>query len=154
MSLAEPTIAQQTAEGLEKVLTAVVPQLRRYTPEQAVVRPAPGKWSKKEILGHLVDSALNNHQRFVRAQQGPFEGPGYDQDFWVQSQGYQQADWQTLVHVWETLNRNIARIMRLIPADALQQTCRIGSNAPVTLGYIVEDYLVHLQHHLRQVQVI
>jgi hypothetical protein len=153
MNLAEHTIAQDTAKALEQVLTAAVPQLRLFTPEEAARQPAPGKWSKKEILGHLIDSALNNHQRFVRAQQGPLELPGYEQDFWVKAQGYQQANWEALIHVWETINRNLARVMQLIPAEALQQTCRIGNNTPVTLEYLVTDYLVHLQHHLRQLQV-
>jgi hypothetical protein len=153
MSLVNNTAAQDTAKAMEQVLTVVVPQLQQYTPEQAAERPAPGKWSKKEIIGHLIDSALNNHQRFIRAQQGPVEMPGYVQDFWVQSQGYQDADWQTLIHVWDTINRNLARIMQLIPAEALQQTCRIGNNEPVTLEHLVTDYLVHMKHHLRQLQV-
>lgn len=153
MSLLKNTSAQETAKALEQVLTTAVPQLQQYSSVQAAEKPAPGKWSKKEIVGHLIDSALNNHQRFVRAQQGPIEMPGYAQDFWVQSQGYQDADWETLIRVWDTINRNLARIMRLIPAEALQQTCRIGNNEPVTLEYLVTDYLVHMKHHLRQLQV-
>lgn len=153
MSLVENTAAQETAKALEQVLTVATPQLQQYSPATAAERPAPGKWSKKEIVGHLVDSALNNHQRFIRAQQGPIEMPGYAQEFWVQAQAYQDADWGTLIQVWETINRNLARVMQLIPADALQQTCRIGNNEPVTLEYLVTDYLVHMKHHLRQLQV-
>lgn len=153
MSLAENTAAQETAKGLEQVITIVIPQLQQFTAAEAAERPAPGKWSKKEIIGHLIDSALNNHQRFVRAQQGPVELPGYAQDFWVQAQGYQDADWETLILVWATINGNLARIMQLIPAEALQQTCRIGINEPVTLEYLVTDYLDHFKHHLRQLQV-
>ena len=153
MSLVEFTAAQETAKALEEVLTVVTPQLQQFSPATAAERPAPGKWSKKEILGHLVDSALNNHQRFIRAQQGPIEMPGYAQEFWVQAQAYQDADWEMLIHVWETINRNLARVMQLIPAEALQQTCRIGNNEPVTLEYLVTDYLVHMKHHLRQLQV-
>ena len=153
MSLAEYTAAQGTAKALEQVITVVAPQLQQFTPAQAAERPAPGKWSKKEIIGHLIDSALNNHQRFIRAQQGPIEMPGYAQNFWVEAQGYQDANWETLIHVWETINRNLARVMQLIPADALQQTCRIGNNEPVTLEFLVTDYLEHFKHHLRQLQV-
>jgi hypothetical protein len=153
MSLAEYTAAQETAKGLEQVIMIVTPQLQRYTPAEAAERPAPGKWSKKEILGHLIDSALNNHQRFIRAQQGPVEMPGYEQNFWVEAQGYQDADWETLIFVWAAINRNLARIMQLIPAEALQQTCRIGNNEPVTLEFLVTDYLDHFKHHLRQLQV-
>lgn len=153
MSLAETTAAQATAKGLEQVITAVKPQLQQFTPAEAAARPAPGKWSKKEIVGHLIDSALNNHQRFIRAQQGPLTLPGYAQNFWVEAQGYQDADWETLIQVWETINRNLARIMQLIPAEALQQSCRIGNNEPVTLEFLVTDYLDHFKHHLRQLQV-
>lgn len=153
MSLAEHTAAQETAKGLEQVIAVVIPQLQQFTPAEAAERPAPGKWSKKEIIGHLIDSALNNHQRFVRAQQGPIELPGYAQNFWVEAQGYQDADWETLILVWATINGNLARIMQLIPAEALQQTCRIGNNEPVTLEYLVTDYLDHFKHHLRQLQV-
>jgi len=145
--------AEQTALGLEQAIVAAVPRLKQFTPAEAATSPAPGKWCKKEILGHLIDSALNNHARFVRAQQGPLEGPGYDQDFWVKAQQYREAHWETLILTWETMNRNLARVMRLIPVEALQQTCKIGHNAPVTLAYLVQDYLAHLQHHLRQLQV-
>ncbi|WP_298738567.1 DinB family protein [uncultured Chitinophaga sp.] len=153
MSLAEYTAAQETAKGLEQVIAVVIPQLQQFTQAEAAARPAPGKWSKKEIIGHLIDSALNNHQRFVRAQQGPIEMPGYDQNFWVEAQGYQDADWETLVLVWATINGNLARVMQLIPAEALQQTCRIGNHEPVTLEFLVTDYLDHFKHHLRQLQV-
>jgi hypothetical protein len=153
MSLVEETTAQATARGLEQTLTVAVPNLRKFTEAEAAFKPAPDKWSKKEILGHLVDSALNNHQRFIRAQQGPLELPGYAQDFWVAAQGYQETDWETLILLWAVVNRHLVRVMQRIPAATLQQTCKIGAHAPVTLEYIVEDYLVHLQHHLRQAQV-
>ncbi|GAA0550731.1 DinB family protein [Chitinophaga japonensis] len=145
-------LAEQTARGLEQTIAAAVPRLQQFTGEEAAIAPAPGKWCKKEILGHLIDSALNNHVRFIRAQQGPLEAPGYDQDFWVQAQQYREAGWDTLIHTWAAINRNLARAMALIPAEALQQTCKIGNNAPATLEYWVQDYLAHLQHHLRQLQ--
>jgi hypothetical protein len=153
MNSVEQNAAQDTARGLEKTLTIAVPELRRFTEAEAAAKPAPGKWSKKEILGHLVDSALNNHQRFIRAQQGPLELPGYEQDFWVAAQGYQDTDWETLILLWAVVNRHLIRVLQHMPAAALQQTCKIGNHAPVTLGYIVEDYLVHLHHHLQQAQV-
>ncbi|KAA2239469.1 DinB family protein [Chitinophaga agrisoli] len=153
MSLVDTTSLEATAAGLEQTLAAALPQLRNISAAEAEMRPAPGKWSKKEILGHLVDSALNNHQRFVRAQRGPLELPGYEQDFWVQAQGYQQMDWQALIYLWETVNRHVVHVIRRIPAEMLPQVCKIGANAPVTLEYLVADYLDHMHHHLHQLQI-
>lgn len=115
-------------------------------------RPAPGTWSRKELLGHLVDSALNNHQRFVRAQLGDaLEFPGYAQEEWVRCQGYADADWADLVALWTAVNRHLARVVRLVPAHKLAVPCRIGGGPMMTLGDLVADYLRHLRHHLARV---
>src|SRR5262252_10395120 len=79
-------------------------------------RPAPGKWSKKEILGHLIDSATNNHQRFVRAQiSDELTFPGYEQDEWVRRQDYNSKPWNELVELWRLFNRHVAHIIRNLP---------------------------------------
>jgi hypothetical protein len=118
----------------------------------AGVRPAPGKWSSKEVLGHVVDSALNNHQRFVRAQLADgLEFPGYTQVDWVRCQDYQSADWPALVELWTGVNRHLAHVVRRIPPEKLAVPCRIGGGAPVSLGDLVADYLRHLRHHLARV---
>lgn len=144
----------ETARGLEQTIALAVPQLQQYTAIEAALRPAPGKWSKKEILGHLVDSAINNQARFVRLQQAAYlEMPGYEQNFWVSAQGYQQAEWPALIQLWEAINLNLVRVIQYIPSATIQHTCKIGSHEPVTLEYIVHDYLAHLHHHLRQLQV-
>src|SRR4029077_3315712 len=81
-------------------------------------RPAPGKWSPREIVGHLIDSASNNHQRFVRAQfQNHLTFAGYDQDAWVARQCYQHAPWHELVALWAGFNRHLARVMASVPED-------------------------------------
>jgi hypothetical protein len=130
--------------------------------EQAGLRPAPGKWSRKEILGHLIDSAVNNQARFVRAQQqADLVFDGYDQDVWVRVQRYQERPWPELIQIWCAYNHQIAATMRdasieelerLRPRHNLQD---IGfqplppDTAP-TLAFLMRDYVVHLQHHLRQ----
>ena len=118
----------------------------------SAVSPAPGKWSPKEIIGHLIDSAANNHQRFVRAQlYDDYDSPGYEQECWVTVQAYQQASWAELLLLWKSYNTHLARIIALIPDEQMTKTFRIAGGEPVTLAYWVEDYLRHLQKHLRQI---
>ncbi len=118
-------------------------------------KPAPDRWSIQEILGHLLDSAANNHHRFVRAQAvEKFDFPGYEQESWVSVQGYQDGSWLDLVALWRLYNLHLARVIRRIPEKQLETICRIGSYEPVTLGYLVQDYLVHMTHHLQQIEQI
>ncbi|HVH11740.1 MAG TPA: DinB family protein [Longimicrobium sp.] len=146
------TEATPVAEELVQVVRLAAADLRGIAPDAAMERPAPGKWSRKEILGHLVDSASNNHQRFVRAQEGAeMRGPGYAQDHWVAVQDYQGRDWQELIALWEAYNLHLAHGIRAIPAPRLATPCIIADREPVTLLYVVQDYLDHLKHHLRQI---
>src|SRR5688572_6052135 len=86
------------------VVSKTAQQLRQLSDDAARRRPAPGKWSVKEIVGHLVDSATHNHRRFVLAQlQDAMVFPGYEQDRWVTLQGYQEAPWPALVDAWDAL---------------------------------------------------
>ena len=133
-------------------------------PEEIAARPrAPGKWSRKEILGHLIDSAVNNQVRFVRAQmQSDLVFDGYDQNAWVRVQRYQERPWSDLVQTWRAYNAQIAAIIRSTPAAELDRPRsphsleQIGfrplpADAEATLGFLMRDYIAHLQHHLRQV---
>lgn len=111
-----------------------------------------GGWSRKQVLAHLIDSASNNHQRFVRASLQPsLDFPGYDQDGNIRVQAPQEADWRLLVSLWAEYNRYLAHVIARLPASKLDTICRIGPNQPVTLGFIAEDYVTHLLHHLRQI---
>jgi hypothetical protein len=141
------------AEELLRVVEAHAERLRDLSEAEAAASPGAGRWSKKQILGHLIDSAANNHQRFVRAQEGTdYAGPRYEQEHWVASQGYAASDWPELVEFWRLYNRHLAQVIRRIPAERLGVSCRIGPAEPVTLGFVVEDYLAHLKHHLRQIE--
>ena len=140
------------AEELLRVVEAAAARLRAVSDAEAAEPSAPGKWSRKEILGHLIDSAANNHQRFVRAQEGAeYSGPRYEQEHWVGAQGYASSSWPELIEFWRLYNRHLARVIGRIPAERLGVSCRIGPAEPVTLGFVVEDYLEHLKHHLRQI---
>ena len=139
------------AEELITTVEAAYEQLRMLAEPHVSTKPAPGKWSKKELIGHLIDSATNNHQRFIRAQQvEPFIFPRYEQDDWVDRQRYNTGSWEELVDLWRLYNRHLSRVIEGIPEEKLGVICTIGPYEPVTLAYLVEDYLAHLRHHLRQ----
>ena len=119
----------------------------------AAHRPVAETWSPKEVLGHLIDSAANNHQRFVRAQQtDALTMPGYEQNHWVSSQGYQDADWSHLVALWTHLNLHLADVIARIPPSKYSVPCTIGGDAPVPLEAIVVGYRDHLHHHMAQIR--
>jgi hypothetical protein len=140
------------AERLEHVVEVTAQQLKSLDESIVAAKPAPDKWSIKEIIGHLLDSATNNHQRFIRAQDAdPFIFPRYYQDMWVGAQGYNDAPWPELLELWRLYNRHLAHVMRRVPAEKLEVECRIGEFEPVTLGFLITDYLDHLNHHLRQI---
>ncbi len=143
---------QQIAADLLDIVEKATPFLRAIDADDAALRPSPNKWSRKEILGHLIDSASNNHQRFVRGQAAEsLVGPGYEQDHWVRCQGYIEHDWNEMVDFWRLYNRHIVQVIRRIPDEKTTMQCRIGSYEPMTFGYLIEDYVIHLKHHLGQI---
>src|SRR5215213_10836035 len=132
--------------ALLHVVEAALESLRRIGEPEAALRSAPGHWSKKEILGHLLDSAVNNHHRFVRAQQvKQLTFPAYEQEHWVSSQGNAERPWLELVDLWRLYIRHLAHVISLIPEERFAVMCVLGSDSPVSLGYLVEDYVVHLR---------
>lgn len=113
---------------------------------------APGKWTRAEVLGHLIDSAAHNHQRFARAlHQDALTAPGYEGDNQVRVQNYRHAPIPVLVDAWSAYNRLIAFVIAQIPPGKLETWCTIASFAPMTLRELAEDYVAHLEHHLRQI---
>ncbi len=143
---------QQAAAHLSDTLDNALPLLKAITDEQATEKPAPGKWSYKEIIGHLVDSAANNHQKFLRtAAEDGVRFPPYEQNYWVASQHYNKRNWQELLLLWEQYNRHLAHIMQHIPEASLQNSIYIGEKGPFTLGFITTDYTEHLKHHLKAI---
>jgi hypothetical protein len=140
------------ADGLRSALDEALPGLRALSEARAGEERGPGKWSRKEILGHLIDSAANNHQRFVRAQSVErLVWPGYEQDAWVAVQAYRNRSWEELLALWEALNRHLVHVMAAVPAGRLATECVIGDHPPTTLEWWMTDYTRHLKHHLAQI---
>lgn len=141
----------QTADRLARILAATPLRLADVS-EADASSAAPGRWSKKQILGHLIDSASNNHQRFVRAQLAEnYEGPTYEQESWVATQSYATESWPDLVNLWLLYNRHLLHIIRTVRESALAVPCAIGGSAPVPLAEVMSSYVDHMEHHLAQI---
>ena len=135
----------------EELLKTVPQRLVDVADAAAAHKPAPNRWSKKEILGHLIDSAANNHQRFVRAQSAPrLEFPTYEQEFWVATQSYATEPWPDLVNLWLLLNRHLLHVVKAMPPEVLSHEFVIGGRPAVTLEALIADYLRHMDNHLAQ----
>jgi DinB superfamily len=142
----------ELSRELLRVIEAAETRLREVSETDSRTPVLAGGWSRKQVIGHLIDSASNSHQRFVRAVlSDALEFPEYDQAGNVRVQAVQEADWLLLVSLWASYNRYLAHVIAQIPVDKLETICRVGAREPVTLGFLAEDYLVHLLHHLRQI---
>jgi hypothetical protein len=143
---------QDVADDLTGVVRSTVPRLTAIGEDASLRTRGAGSWSRRQILGHLVDSALNNLHRFVRAQDGEeLVFPGYEQRAWVAAGGYQERDWPAIVRLWSELNAQVAHVLARIPPERLATPCRIGDGPPVTLDFVARDYVRHLRHHLDQI---
>jgi hypothetical protein len=136
---------------LAQTIEQELPNLRALTEAQSSLERAPGKWCPKEELGHLIDSAANNHIRFVRGALEPHsQGPGYAQDDWVRIHGYRTMAWDAIVDFWLAYNRFLAGLVERIPEARLSSKCSVATNPPVALEFLIDDYIVHMQHHIDQ----
>lgn len=148
---------------LRETVERATPLLLALSDEESTRAQTEGKWSRREILGHLIDSASNNHQRFVRAQfQDNLIFPGYAQEDWVRVQRYNDAPWKELVTLWQAYNLQLARVMAAVPEGTRLREHRrhnlhqigwqiIPEEEPATLDYLMSDYVGHLKNHLRQI---
>lgn len=160
---AEASSLDQFLGDFRSTVLNATERLRAISPEQSARKSAPDVWSIKEILGHLIDSAANNHQRFVRAQfTDDLVFPGYEQEKWVNAQKYIDESWSEMIQLWSSYNLHLLHVISAIP-DATLMRARIRHNLdeialhpvdkqdPTTLDYFVRDYLVHMKHHLDQI---
>ncbi len=147
---------------LKETVERAYQSLSEISETDAEMRSAPDKWSPKEIIGHLIDSASNNHQRFVRSIfTDDLIFPGYNQEEWVKVQHYQQASWNSLLLLWSQFNFHLVRVMESIPDEVkfkeytkhnLHEIAwqKIPEGEATTLDYFMNDYVEHLKHHLSQ----
>jgi hypothetical protein len=153
----------QFLDEFEQTIADAAVRLNEISDEAATRTPDQSGWSQKQILGHLIDSAANNHQRFVRAHSSNnlvFEG--YEQDYWVEVQQYNSEPWQDLIGLWSAYNRHLIHVVSSLPEETLKRVRNehnlykisfrpIEKDKPATLEYFVRDYVAHLEHHLVQI---
>ena len=137
---------------MRKLILDYTERLQRVS-EEAADAPREGRtWTRKQELGHLIDSAINNHNRIVRATlDGVYTGPGYDADGWVEANAYKERDWASILMLWRDLNLHLAAAADRVPNSRLEAPCRIGGSEPVTLEFLIEDYRDHMEQHLAKI---
>ena len=138
------------ANRLSFLTTIIPPKLRMIKEQDFSYKPTPGKWSKKEILGHIIDSATNNHQRFIRIQFEDKPVIYYDQDLWNNAAHYNEMDSRQLIDFWKDYNRLLVEIIKRIPEENLNRTGLLKDKSSAPLFWYITDYVDHLEHHLRQ----
>ncbi|HMW33888.1 MAG TPA: DinB family protein [bacterium] len=150
-------------EDFEETVKKSVKRLSKLSDQESGIAKTPDKWSAKQIIGHLIDSAANNHQRFVRAQFGDdLVFPGYDQEKWVKVQRYDLSDWNALINLWNSYNFHIIHVVKQIPeSDLFKSRSKhnldqiawktVPVSESVTLDYFIRDYVGHLKNHLDQI---
>lgn len=142
---------EQILHRLDTLIKTIPPLLGNITEAEFSLKPAPDKWSKKEILGHLIDSAANNHQRFIRGQYENVPTISYDQNQWNELHRYNETDTAHLIAFWALYNKHLLEILKHIPDENLLRECRSADGNTYTLQFLMEDYVAHLEHHLQQI---
>lgn len=145
---------QDTINELRQIVNDYAEKIAAIPEHEFSAKPLPHKWSKKEVLGHLIDSGQNNLRRFVCGQ---YEASPpriiYDQDFWVKANGYQSAPQKNIIQLWRLINIQIGTILSSMPPSAHAMTCDTGKQTQQlhTIEWLAADYVKHLKHHLNQI---
>jgi hypothetical protein len=142
------------AQRLQHIINTIPAKLLAIPEDEFAFKPSPDKWSKKEIIGHLIDSVANNHHRFVRVQ---FEDDVltivYKQNEWNAASRYNEMDGVHIINFWAMYNRHLIEVINRIPQENLQRKVNIGGDEPITLLELIGDYTAHMEHHLRQINL-
>ena len=142
---------KEISTHLNEIVNASSEQMKKLSPQDWEFRTAPGKWSRKEILGHMIDSAANNHQRFVRAQYGDKTPISYDGNAWVKAEKPHEVPVGNLIGLWAFYNLHLAHIIANIPKEKYSVLFNADASEPKTLEWLVQDYVRHMVHHLKQI---
>ena len=144
---------QDIVTTLNAIVDEYFSKLRSLSEKELSLKPAPDKWSKKEIIGHLIDSAQNNIRRFVTAQYQATSHIVYDQNVWVSVQNYLHYNSRDLIILWQLLNKHICVVLKNIPVEKYKQLCNTGKEKDefYTIEFLAKDYIAHQLHHLKQI---
>ncbi len=145
---------KEVVSELNQIVDAFVLKFNSISEDEFSAKPLPDKWSKKEVLGHLIDSALNNHRRFVCGQ---YESAPpkilYDQDFWVKANDYQHSKKEEVILMWKLMNKKICDTLSAMPEQNYSRLCNTGRETEQlhSIEWLAIDYVKHLKHHLNQI---
>ncbi len=144
---------EKTITELQEIVSAFSIKIKAINTDTFNAKPNANKWSKKEVLGHLIDSGQNNLRRFVVGQYENEPNIVYDQDFWVSANDYQHMNDTDVIELWRLLNERIASILRTMPTEHYDRKCNTGKVMPSnhSLRWLASDYVKHLKHHLNQI---
>lgn len=146
---------KELSKDLLRTIDFAEPKLRAISDDGSLKPALPGGWSRRELLAHLVDSAANNHIRFLRAVlESELEMNRYSQDGNIKIQSPNTAPWPLLIDLFASYNRYLAHVVAQIQGEKLSASCRIIPYEPVTLEFLAKDYLRHLLHHLAQIDIV
>lgn len=145
---------ENVVSELNGLVTEYVKKFNAIRDSDFSAKPLPNKWSKKEVVGHLIDSAQNNLRRFIVTQYES-QPPNiiYDQDFWVQANAYQKMKKEEIIALWKLMNERICDVLRTMPESNYERESNTGKSEIQlhTLQWLAEDYIKHMKHHLNQV---
>jgi hypothetical protein len=146
-------VMEKIATELQEIVSAYSNKIALISSIEFNAKPNPDKWSKKEVLGHLIDSAQNNLRRFIVGQYEDIPHIVYDQDFWVKASNYQHVPDRDVVVLWKLLNERIVSVLKEMPVENYDRLCNTGKAAPTlhSLEWLAADYVKHLKHHLNQI---
>jgi len=142
---------KDSLERLQFLCETIPMQLSNIDEETFSQKSSPTQWSKKEIIGHLIDSATHHHHRLVRGQWEEMPVISYDQNQWNTFNYYQNMSGNQVISFWLAYNLHLVVLLKNIPEEKLARKINTGGLENVTLEFIIQDYVVHLEHHLRQV---
>jgi DinB superfamily len=138
---------------LKRIIEIFSQKFTQISDQDFSAKPNPAKWSRKEVVGHLIDSAQNNLRRFIVGQYEVEPNIVYEQDSWVKSNNYQQSKKEDVVQLWKLLNQQICSVLTSMPKENYSRLCNTGKGTPNlrTIEWLASDYVKHLKHHINQV---